>query len=102
MDEHERQPPVVKYTGMTTTVPNPTRLTRLSLIGEKARPAGACLVLIHAQERAYLGRKWTLNGEETLTIGRDTGATIVIDASSVSRKKRFVDACVRASVTMRL
>ncbi len=92
MDEHERQPPVVNHTGMTaTTVPNPTRLTRLSLIGEKARPAGACLVLIHAQERAHLGKKWTLNGEDTLTIGRDVGATIVIDASSVSRSHARIE-----------
>src|SRR6266545_7346266 len=86
MDEQERQPPLVKPTAIAgTTVPNPTRLTRLSLIGEKARPADACLVLIHAQDRTHLGKKWTLNGEETLTIGRDIGATVVVDAASVSR-----------------
>ncbi len=92
MDEQERQPPLVKPTAIAgTTVPNPTRLTRLSLIGEKARPADACLVLIHAQERVHLGKKWTLNGEKTLTIGRDIGSTIVIDASSVSRSHASIE-----------
>jgi two-component system, cell cycle response regulator len=92
MDKPERQPPVVKHASTPgTTVPSLTRLTRLSLIGEKARPASACLVLIHAQERVHLGRKWTLNGEETLTIGRDIGSTIVIDASSVSRSHARIE-----------
>ena len=86
MDEQSKQPPVAKYPPLAgRPVPNATRLTRLSLIGEKARPAGACLVLIHAQDRTHLGKKWSLNGEETLTIGRDIGATIVVDAASVSR-----------------
>src|SRR5512133_3206273 len=86
MDEHGNQEPVVKpERNPATPPPNPTRLTRLSLIGEKARPAGACIVLIHAQDRSHLGRKWTLNGEEAVTIGRDAGATIVIEAVSVSR-----------------
>jgi diguanylate cyclase (GGDEF)-like protein len=92
MEEHEGRPPSVKQLGTTsTTLPNPTRLTRLSLIGEKARPAGACLVLIHAQDRVHLGKKWTLDGEETLTIGRDAGATIVIDAASVSRSHARIE-----------
>ena len=86
MDEQRKEPPVAKHPPLAgSTAPNPTRLTRLSLIGEKARPAGACLVLIHAQDRTHLGKKWTLNGEETLTIGRDASATIVVDAPSVSR-----------------
>ncbi len=86
MDEQRKEPPLVRHPPLAgSTAPNPTRLTRLSLIGEKARPAGACLVLIHAQDRTHLGKKWTLNGEETLTIGRDASATIVIDAPSVSR-----------------
>ncbi len=86
MDEQRKEPPVVKHPPLAgSTAPNPTRLTRLSLIGEKARPAGACLVLIHAQDRTHLGKKWTLNGEETLTIGRDASAAIVVDAPSVSR-----------------
>ena len=86
MDEQRKEPPVAKHPPLAgSTAPNPTRLTRLSLIGEKARPAGACLVLIHAQDRTHLGKKWTLNGEETLTIGRDASAAIVVDAPSVSR-----------------
>ncbi len=86
MDEQRKEPPIVKHPPLAgSTAPNPTRLTRLSLIGEKARPAGACLVLIHAQDRTHLGKKWTLNGEETLTIGRDASAAIVVDAPSVSR-----------------
>ena len=85
MDEEKRISIVKPGALAATTPPNPTRLTRLSLIGEKARPAGACIVLIHAQDRSHLGRKWTLSGEDTVTIGRDAGATIVIDAASVSR-----------------
>ena len=92
MDDHERKPQVVKLSGTSkVATPSRTRLTRLSLIGEKARPAGACVVLIHAQDRTHLGKKWTLDSEEALTIGRDTGATIVIDASSVSRSHARVE-----------
>ena len=86
MDEHGNQGPAVKHELNPATTPaNPTRLTRLSLIGEKARPAEACIVLIHSHDRSHLGRKWTLGGEDSVTIGRDAGATIVVDAASVSR-----------------
>jgi diguanylate cyclase (GGDEF)-like protein len=85
MDEHRKQLSLLRHTEAGAAEPNPTRLTRLSLIGEKARPAGACIVLIHAHDRSHLGKKWTLNDEETVSIGRDAGATIVVDAASVSR-----------------
>jgi diguanylate cyclase (GGDEF)-like protein len=86
MEETRKQTPILEREAKSPTKPpNPTRLTRLSLIGEKARPAGACIVLIHSQDRSHLGRKWTLNGDETVTIGRDAGVTIVVDAASVSR-----------------
>lgn len=65
--------------------PERTRLARLSSIGERARPAAACIVLIRAQDRAQLGRRWVLGEGERLTIGRDAGSSIVIDAASVSR-----------------
>jgi diguanylate cyclase (GGDEF)-like protein len=92
MGEKGNESPVVKRLSVTgASESSPTRLTRLSLIGEKARPTGACLVLIHAQDRTQLGRRWTLGGEDTLTIGRDAASTIVIDATSVSRTHARVE-----------
>lgn len=90
MDEHGKQLPLLKLAA-DSAAPNPTRLTRLSLIGEKARPAGACIVLIHAHDRSQLGKKWTLNDEEAVTIGRDAGATIVVDTASVSRSHARIE-----------
>jgi two-component system, cell cycle response regulator len=86
VDERNKQPRRVRHLASAgAAAPQPTRLTQLSLIGEKARPTGACIVLIHAQDRTHLGKKWALKVGETLTIGRELGVTIVIDASSVSR-----------------
>ncbi len=80
----------------------PTRLTRLSLIGEKARPGGACIVLIHAADRNHLGRKWVLGAEEVVTIGRDETATVAIDATSVSRSHARIEPRSRGHVLIDL
>ncbi len=62
-----------------------TRVTKFSKIADKASETEACLVVIYATDKSWLGKKFPLTVDE-ITIGRDASNSIVLDSDNVSRR----------------
>ncbi len=65
-----------------------TRVTKITKLRDQLRlDSESCLVQIHGPD---LGKKYIIDNEEGLTVGREDGNTIVVDLDNVSRRHAMV------------
>lgn len=65
-----------------------TRVTKITKLRDQLRlDSESCLVQIHGPD---LGKKYIIDNEDGLTVGREDGNTIVVDLDNVSRRHAMV------------
>jgi diguanylate cyclase (GGDEF)-like protein len=65
-----------------------TRVTKITKLREQLQlDSQSCLVQIHGPD---LGKKYTIDAEDGLTMGRDEGNTVIVDLDNVSRRHAMV------------